>query len=248
MKRTFFFPTDRDVAVIKKLRMYFGQNANIQQGFIRLEKPLTSTSVDETFTFGAGQQSGVKRPLERFLSTNDIFVALHLGVFVQKEIDGLDGNNGNAVNYPYPDLETFNTAVAGTSQSEANCLESIYNGTISLKSNTYEVVDRLSLQQYRATPETQYYAGSTTAGDVIPAQQASLGQVGAGFCPLHTVPVFEGKKRNELIFQHAPGSDVAQIEGTSSKNVLVFQMLGYLVRNASEAATIAELAKNGTLM
>lgn len=243
-------PTDRNNAVIMKLRNFFGNNANIQPGYIRLEKQITPQNVAETFTFGAGRQNGLNRDLERFLSQNDIFVALELGVFLQKFDRSLAGNNGNSVNYSYPDLEVFNFAGAPGNQSEAAALEAIYNGSISLKSNTYEVIDKLSLQEFRKTPQTQFFGGSA-ATTIVPATHASLGEIGGGFSPIHVVPVFEGKKRNELKFEPAPGADLASIAGdpdTKAVNNLVFHMKGYTVRNVSEASTLAELTRQGVLI
>jgi len=238
MAKAVFIPTNRDEAIIKKLRMYFGDSANIQPSYIRLEKVLTATNVAETFTLGNGASSGNKRPLEQYLSQNDIFVCSKMGVFVQKVVTNLDGNNGNSVNYPYPDKSVFNDPTVGTSQAEIDALEAVYNGIISMKSDTYEVIDNLSLQEFRTPPQTQNAA--TT--------QASLGLVNEGFVPLHLVPVFEGKKRNELRFQPAQGADVALIGGKiNTQNVLVFQMMGYVVRTASEPITYAEAVKNGVL-
>lgn len=239
MGRSTILPTTRKGGILKKLRRAYGNSANIQPSFIRVEKVLTPTNIAETFTLknGAKNQGG-QRPLENFLSESDVFVATNMGVFVQAVVSGLEGNNGNSVNYPYPDLAAFPTAATATNQSQAACLEGIYNGTLSIKANSYEVVDNMSLLNYRVAPETQ--SSATT--------QASTGTLtGAGMPELWLVPVFEGQKKNELRFEPAQGADFAQIVGAFESVVLVFHLDGFVVRNAAESATLEGLIKDGVL-
>jgi hypothetical protein len=243
MGRSTILPTTRKGGILKKLRRAYGTSANIQPSFIRLEKVLTANSVAETFTLkrGAKNQNG-QRPLENFLSESDVFVATNLGVFIQAvPVDGSGnplGNNGNQANYPYPDVTAFPAAATATAVAQADCLEAIFNGTLGIKANSYEVVDNMSLLNFRVPPETQKSA--TT--------QASLGTlIGAGMPELFVVPVFEGQKKNEIRFEPAGGADFTQIGEGFFEVVMALHFDGFVVRNAAEAATMEGLIKKGVL-
>lgn len=233
-------PIDVESSVLAKLRKIYGPAANIQQGYIRLEKELTSSSTSENFTLGEGRSNGQKRPLENFLSQNDNFVPVYMRIGVSKEFVDTNGNNGNQPVYTYPDKEIFNFAGVAPALDEIYSLEGLWNGNVSIKSNTYEVVNRMSLERFRRVPQTQDAA--TT--------QASSGEIFEGFVKLPIVPIFEGKKRNELNFSYAQGADATNIAGDPSvgKNILTFTLWGFLVRNASEPASVSELTRNGVIL
>jgi hypothetical protein len=109
-------PIDVESSTIAKLRAIYGKSANIQQGYIRLEKVLSQSSTSETFTLGEGRSNGTKRPLENFLSQSDNFVPVYFRCGIQKQWvstgevapDVKLGNNGNQPVYTYPDLSVFN--------------------------------------------------------------------------------------------------------------------------------------------
>jgi hypothetical protein len=243
-------PIDKESAVISKLRLIYGNAANIQIGYVRLEKELTASSTSEIFTLGEGRSNGTKRPLENFLSQNDNFVPLYLRVGLQKQLleiggDPVNGNNGNQPVYTYPDLTVFSNAAVAPNLSEADALEGVYSGNLSLKSNTYEVVNKMDLTRFRRVPQTQFGI-TATGGDT---NQASSGEILEGYQKLDIVPVFEGKKRNEVIFNYAQGADAAAIGGTAGtdKNILVLHFWGFIIRNASEPTAYSELMRDGIL-
>jgi hypothetical protein len=225
-------PVSREAAVKMKLRAIYGPNANIQMGYIRLEKVLTPTSTSDTFTFKEGRQNGQKRALENYLSTNDNFVPLYMKVGLQK-VDTTTLNNGNEPVYTYPDKTVF----AGV--GETNALEGVYNGTFSLKSDTYEVINKMNLDKFRKVPRTQDAA--TT--------QASSGEINEGYGELDIIPIIEGKKRNEFEFQYASGANAGAIVSEANiETVMVLIFKGFVVRNASEPVTDTELIRQGVIM
>lgn len=243
-------PIDAESSVLAKLRKIYGPAANIQQGYIRLEKILTQSSTSENFTLGEGRSNGNKRPLENFLSQSDNFVPVYMRVGLQKEFYTELGNNGNEAVYSYPDLQVFSGAGVAPALSEAQALEGIYSGNLSLKSNTYEVVNKMSLERFRRVPKTQTgSANSVLTG--VKQLQASSGEIFEGFVKLPIVPIFEGKKRNEFNFTYAQGADATNIGYTdveADRNILVFTLWGFLVRNASEPASVSELTRNGVIL
>jgi hypothetical protein len=226
-----------DSAVFAKLRQRFGTKANIQPTQLRLEKVVASGDVNETFTLSA-ESAMTRRPTERFLSTNDVFVCTHMSVGLYKELTltGTAQRAGNAAILYYPDKTVFNTAATAANVSEADALEAIYNGTISLKSNSYEVIDSQDVLRYRSAPITQ----------VAAATQASSGSFhGEQRVPFHAPILFGGNKRNEITLKQAQGADTVQIGGAADvgKNVYVLLMYGYVVRNAAESLTLAEASE-----
>jgi len=253
-------PIDVESSTIAKLRQIYGKGANIQQGYIRLEKELTQSSTSETFTLGEGRSNGVRRPLENFLSQSDNFVPVYFRLGIQKQIVDIDGtlvngNNGNEPVYTYPDLNVFNNPAVAPALSEAEALEGVYSGNISMKSNTYEVVNKMSLVRQRRVPQTQFNQFASTSTPNL--NQASSGEIFEGFVKLPIVPIFEGKKRNEIIFTYAQGSDATAIGGGTNvynevdyltKNILVLDFWGFLVRNASEPASFNELTRDGIIL
>lgn len=241
-------PIDAESSVLAKLRKIYGPAANIQQGYIRLEKVLTQSSTSENFTLGEGRSNGNKRPLENFLSQSDNFVPVYMRVGIQKELYTNYGNNGNEPLYTYPDLQAFSGAGVAPALSEAEALEGIWSGNLSLKSNTYEVVNKMSLERFRRVPITQTNSQDNGA---VKALQASSGDIFEGFVKLPIVPIFEGKKRNEFNFSYGQGCDATNIGFTdveADRNILVFTLWGFLVRNASEPASVSELTRNGVIL
>jgi hypothetical protein len=244
-------PIDAESSVLAKLRKIYGPAANIQQGYIRLEKVLTQSSTSENFTLGEGRSNGNKRPLENFLSQSDNFVPVYMRVGIQKEFYTELGNNGNEPVYSYPDLQVFSGVGVSPALSEAQALEGIYSGNLGLKSNTYEVVNRMSLERFRRVPQTQTGSDANTTVPAVAKLQASSGEIFEGFVKLPIVPIFEGKKRNEFNFTFAQGADATNIGYTdveADRNILVFTLWGFLVRNASEPASVSELTRNGVIL
>jgi hypothetical protein len=223
---------NREAAVKSKLKKIYGPAANIQMGYVRLEKVLSSSNTSELFTLGDGRQNGQKRALENFLSQNDNFVPLELKVGLQK-VDTTSDNNGNQPIYTYPDLTQF----AGV--GEADSLEGVFNGTLSIKSDTYEVINKMNLDPFRRVPRTQLSA--TT--------QASSGEIEEGYGELDIIPIFEGKKRNEIQFTYAQGANAGAIDSTApNETVLVLIFKGFIIRNASEPVSVDEMYRQGVLM
>lgn len=226
-----------DSAVFAKLRQRFGKHANIQPSQIRLEKVVAAGDVNKTFTLSA-ESAMTRRTTERYLSTNDVFVCTHMSVAIYKELTltGTAQRAGNAPLYYYPDKTVFSTDATLVNVSEADALEAIYNGTISLKSNSYEVIDSQDVLRYRSAPITQ----------VTATTQASSGSFhGEQRVPFHAPILFGGNKRNEITLKQAEGADTVQIGGDADagKNVYVILMYGFVVRNAAESLTLAEASE-----
>lgn len=222
---------NRESALFAKLRRRFGAKAQIQPGFLRVESVLTSQRVSQTFNLIASEST--RRPQERFVGKNDLVLPYRLKVAVNKVRTKSNGNNGNSIDYTYPDYEVFKAKGTETQLSEVEALESIWNGSISLKSDTFEAYNEMTLKPYRIVPVTQHEVG---------ALHASYNNEGNGFHPLLQPYLFSGQSSIEMDFKHALGTDVSNIGGTSEEeNVLSFTFLTLVVRNKAKSLSAYEL-------
>jgi hypothetical protein len=237
-------PVSEYAAALAKLRRLYGNKAQIQLGYIRLEKVLASGDVQVNWT--ASGQGQNKRTLEQYLSDSDNFVCMEASLVIYKQLQ-LTGNfqrAGNAPLFGYPDKTRFYLAATGANVSEADALEVVYNGKLSMKSNSNEIINVASTQVYRTAPITQYTA----------ALQPSHGQFGGDQrTKFHQPIVLEGKKKNEILIIPAEGADTVQIAGDPAVglNIMAYIMYGWTVRNASEPTTIPEFElyiQNGALI
>lgn len=225
------FPHNRSEAVLKKLRKYYGTDANIQPKTLRFGKQITANDVDGTFTFEEGyvNDSGARDVLQETLSKTDVFAIVGMAVTIQKVDGDLNKNNATVQHYTYPDKVVFDDATVATSPAEFDALEAVYNGSISLKINSFEALDKLVLQAFRKATRTQDSATTQPSTEEL-------------FVDLPIPGIIEGKKRNELKFMKAPNADTSNIGGAAGEiNILSFHFTGFIVRNASESVTGEEL-------
>jgi hypothetical protein len=216
-------PTSEEAALLKKLQNRFdrdGAPAQIQRSFLRVEKPLTSENVAETFNLTDG--SRVKRSRERYIGKNDLVVLFEMKIFLNK-CGNETANNANSIDYTYPDLVAFPDA------GEALALEAIYNGVIGLKSDTYEALNAYSNTENRVVPRTQLETGIL---------QASFSGAESGFVKLTQPQVFSGQSAIELSFLPASNADLAAIGGgVGTSNVMGIQFKTFVVRNGAQSLT-----------
>lgn len=228
-------PTSTAGAVFSRLREIFGPDAQIQESYVRVEKVITPQSLAEDFLLTGGV--GAQRPLENYISKNDIQVFYELKVGVNKRLTALNGNNGNTIDYTFPDLGVFSLAAAAPLQSEAACLEAIWAGTMGLKSDTYEALNKQSLKKFRVVPRTQLTA----------ITQDSFGKEDSGFIQLVQPTLFSGQSTVTLSFLPCPGADVSQISGAAGgENSMFFHFNSFVVRNAAQSLNASNF-KEATL-
>ena len=229
IKKTTVLPITVQGAIMEKARKLYGDNAQIQPADIRVEHVLSNGNVSHTFNLNG---NGVnQRPTETFLGRNDLFIMYAMMVGLQKVDTSKDNpSSGNYQTYPYPDKFVFDVAATATNVSESDALFSIFNGSIGMKANSYELINETRLQRFLYIPETQ--ASATTMSQVN--DQAWL--------YFEQPAILSGRDTNLLSFLQAEGADTVQIGGdVDEENILVFHMLGLVVRNGAQAATWEEL-------
>jgi len=213
-----------------KARALYG-DAQIQPSDVRVESVLTASKVSHTFNLNGN--GSTKRPLEQYISNNDLFIMYALKVGVQKvstlpTLAAISG--GNYPVYTYPDKYVFDDAGTVNNVSEANALEAVFNGSMGMKANTYELINQVKLNRFRNVPETQ--ASLTTQAETHIEN----------FVIFEQPAILSGRDTNLLDFIAAQGADTALIGGKAdTENVLVFQALGLTVRDGALAATFVEL-------
>ena len=110
-------PITREGGLLAKLRYMFGNDAQIQEGDVRVEKVLAANSVSQRFNLNGEGSS--KRDLEVFIGLNDLVIPYQLKVFVNKVLDTTKpGNNGNTDDLTYPDLSVFTDAATATAVTD----------------------------------------------------------------------------------------------------------------------------------
>jgi hypothetical protein len=223
-------PITREGALLAKLRHMFGNEAQIQEGTVRVEKVLTAADVSERFNLNG--ENGNKRPLENFIGLNDLVIPYKMKVCVNKVIDSAVGNNGNSDDLTYPDKAIFPGAAGVGFVSEADALKAIWAGEISMKANTIEVLNTLQLRRFYVSQQTQDSA--TTQPQLSEENYTELTQPA----------IFSGRDTNIMEFQPATGASVTAIGGTApEQNILVFAMKVLVVRNGAQPATWTQVSE-----
>jgi len=232
---------NHNAAVLKRLIKRFtnpetGALPNVQPTQLRFEKVVAAGDVNNTFTLSA-EAAMTRRATESYLSTNDIFVCTDMSIGIYKELNltGTARRAGNSQIYYYPDKTKFPVAATAANVSEVDALECIYNGSISVKSNTYEVINSQDTLRYRVGAITQDAAATQPSSGTFHGEQR---------VPFHAPILFAGNKRNEITLKSASGADTVQIGGDAAvgSNVYVILMYGFVVRNAAESLTLSQAA------
>jgi hypothetical protein len=225
-------PITREGGILAKLRHLFGNEAQLQEGDVRVIKELKANDVSQRFNLNG--EGGTKLPGEVFIGLNDLVVPYALKVFVNKILDTTSpGNIGNTDDLTYPDLSIFTgAAVAGVSVSEADALKALWSGDISMKANTIEVLNKMVLKRFYISNQTQ---GSATTQPQI---------LENGFQPIIQPAIFSGRDTNVLEFNPLAGADlqaIGGIAGTSNFFGLHFKVI--VVRNGAQPATWTQVSQ-----
>lgn len=231
----YVLPVTREEGILAKLQGIFGKEAQIQEGDIRVEHVLATNDVQHRFNLNG---DGVnKRPLEVFIGRNDLVVMYKMKVALNKVNNtGVGGStaatSGNSPDYTYSDKNVFNVAATATNVSEAQALNAIYAGNITMKSNTVEVLNQMQLRRFYIVPETQFSA--TTS--------AQLNE--DGYVDFVQPYILSGRDTNIMEFEPAAGADTEQIGGEDgTSNILVFAYKVFVIRNGAQALTTTEAAE-----
>lgn len=193
----------------------------ITQTDLRLEAKIESSKNNYTLDLKEGTSS-TDRPLENKLNNNDIFMVTAIGIGIYKTNDTV-----YEPLFTFPDLNYFSAA------GEAAALESIYNGKLSLTTDSLKRIKNLLLHHMRFVPPTQYDG----TDKIMPGYGAMIEERGY----LRTNPniIIDGSKTNTLEVAIGSG-DHSAIEGAAGKdNILTVLLHGFVFSGQTGPDTCA---------
>ena len=184
--------------------------------YLRIEQVISNASGVYSFDV---KKSGNETSTERKLDRNDLFVITDIGVYLSKVTAA---SNGAAVKQSYPNPFIFGAA------NEADHLETVYNGNLSLKIGSRVNIEGLPMDVFRHVPETQQTAltnrsAMSASGTVFPIGGLIYMAGNTSIEIKISCPIFNGM---------AWASAVAGVD-----NKIVFVPYGFLVKDfAAEKA------------
>lgn len=244
------------------------QNFMMQTGVLRREIPLASTQNTYKISLksGEGNDPNGASGGEVFLDQNDAFVLCALAIGIKKQDTSLATKRyGNYQVYTYPDPQTFVGAPASNAE-EWEALLTIWNGTLSFRTNTLQRIKAISSEIFLYVPPTQVtdpIATSNTAsaayagnGQTNPrlAQYGGWDWESQGFKELQPTLLLDGSENNQFELTLGAGNTVA-LDGSwtsggaqtaTTRNVLVVQAMGLLIPDGAKSAK--EFSKSWALV
>lgn len=206
----------------------------ISEQTLRLEAELKAGR--NAYALQMYENPGSDRPQEIKLNRNDAFIVIAAALAITKQ----DKTNdpplyGNYPLFTFPDPGFFlGSPAAGLDEHE--CLETVYNGQLTIKTNNTDRLTGLSTSHFRYVPER-------TMGDgVYPQYGPTLEK--RGFFEMEPHIILNGQQNN-LVEVEIGAGDTAVIAGgidgsaqaVDTTNVMVVQLHGFLLSEAAAAAT-----------
>jgi hypothetical protein len=196
----------------------------ISPSFLRLEKPL---GTDRVINFDVTDATSALNNEVR-LKQSDKFTVTEWGLFIYKTLaTPTPASYSQSVLYTYPN----NTVFTGT--NEAAYLQSIYNGYMSLKVGQTTYFEKYPTLDFLQIPTDQKGVGTSTYDATNNAFNKVLfdprGQ-DSGFLDLESTVTFDGRQDINIALNRASTVDVS---GTSSTNMIVLFMRGFLISSVN---------------
>jgi hypothetical protein len=211
----------------------------IAQNILRLEAVLSASK--NQYELQVRSTTGADRDLEVKLNQNDLFFTTDIALCIRKQDTSTDPQKqGNYPLYTFPDPNYFvgNQTAGGT--TEAECLETIYNGLLTVKTKPVERLSELSTHIFRYAPNKQTFL---QAGSQVGDEPAEYGPSfeGMGYRRMHPNLILNGFDNNSLTLtlgagntsEIAGGKDAAG-DAVNTSNVLTILLLGYTAKNAAQ--------------
>jgi len=210
-----------------------GENFVISRSDLRLEAVLDPNK--DTYEFEALQNPGADRPLEKKLNRNDMFFVSDLALCItMQDTSASPAKYGNFPLFTYPDPDFFDGVAS--SQSEWECLETIYNGTLTFATSVLTRIPGFSTHNFRYVPETQYASG-------VDHPQYGPGDPQRGYYSIEPMLVLDGLETNKFTLKLGAGNR-SIIDGSvdsagasvNTRNVVVLLAKGFVVSEGAKKA------------
>jgi hypothetical protein len=198
-----------------------------------LIKPLDTATSEYEFQFN-DEIVRNDSPIAKGLQFRNNFVISGVAVGVLKvPLNGSTVLWGSSHAIYHADPNTFNIAAGGSSLSEAQAIEGVYNGTMTLKTNEGIKVDKMPLRGFRTVHQTQ--VGGTTDGTT--GFSTANQQLGDEVKSLGAIVKIAGGNENSITVRVQTVDKTHLAGDANSKNYLYIVLRGAVIKGG----TIAEL-------
>jgi len=203
----------------------------INQKTLRVEQELSASK--NTYTFDLKETNASDRPLEKKLKTNDLFFMTHLALCLTKQDTSTTPKQyGNFVLHTNPDPNVF-VGDDSSNPLEHVALETIYNGSLSLKTSPLERLSSFDTSMFRFVPERPHTVDYSNP-DQHPQYGPSMEE--RGYFALTPNIIIDGDDNNTLQLELGAG-DTTLIAGAvnaagnsvNTRNVVVLLAHGFQV-------------------
>lgn len=224
--------------LLANLNINTGQTL-VQPFLIRLEA--VANAARSNYQLDILSNPGSDRPGEIKLNRNDAFglIGMRLGI-TRQDTSTTPAQYANFPTFYAPDPNYHSGAPAGQVK-EFVSLETIYNSSISLKSQKVDRLSNLHTGLLRHVPERPYVLAAASGQTNAEWPQQSIGV--DQFFRVMPNPVLSGQDDNKVELILGSG-DIESIEGTAdsagvavnTRNVIVVELFGYLMVDAAKSA------------
>lgn len=208
---------------------------------LRIEQVLAAGK--NQYTFNLYEVIDSQRPLEIKLNRNDLFIPGYVGLTLAKyDSTVTGGNGGNYLLKTFPDPNYF-VGTDGSGNEEHVALNCVYNGKMTVKTDPVVRMRNLATSEFLYIPEKQEFITGTLS-DQLKNEPAQFGPTPEqrGYFRLQPQPIFNGNENNSVQVDLGEG-DTTLIAGgfdsgaspVDTRNVLVFNALGYIVVNGAQS-------------
>lgn len=221
----------RDQAVFnEKAQQYARQGVITTPGYLRLETLVatsaTATSLN-TISFNTLDTSGTKQPTERRLKLSDTFTVTKIAFYLGTGGSAATGAP-TAVEQAKEELHTFPNQQVTAIGSNADELQAIYNGYLSLRIDTTTFLDSIPMMQFYRVGDTQAGTLFATGGT---ATNKSTWDNGMGKYPMLPTIELNGQSNIEFSITLPTSIPYTQIASNFVNAVIVLE--GFLNQGAA---------------
>lgn len=213
-----------------------GEDFIIDEHTLRLE--VVPVATKDRYTVDFYSNPNQDRNLEIKLNRNDLFFASSMCLAITKE-DTAAGNYAQYPLYTFPDPNFFSGVSGGV--NEWDCLEAIYNGKLSFKTDPVDRLTSFATHHFRYVPEraTLQSAFVGLTSDLPPMYGPD--DQGRGYYNFEPMLVFDGDHNNsaELVIGENTRTVIAggvngAGEAVDTSNVIVILLKGWRVKNGAQ--------------
>jgi hypothetical protein len=160
----------------EKSRQYARAGVITTPGYLRLET-VAPSSAQSVFNFNTLDTSGIKTATERRLKLSDTFTITDISFYLGT--GSATGDAPTAAQYATQKLNTWpNPQVTAIGATQAEELEAIYNGFLSLRIDTTTFLDSIPMRQFYRVGTSQQGVGTATGVTPVQANEWPLSMYG----------------------------------------------------------------------